>query len=201
MLDKWVIDIETKNSFEDVGGKHNLKKLEISLIGVFSYLQNEYLSFEEKEFHIFEKEIKKVGAFIGFATNIFDLPIIEHNFPNSFPKSFSIDILEEIEKQRGHKISLNAMAKENIGIEKNGSGLEAINLYHQGKINQLKEYCLQDVKITKELYEFGLKNNYLVVPSYYSQPVKINLDWEKFDFKLKELEKQREKELKQINLF
>ncbi|HOW13193.1 MAG TPA: hypothetical protein PK121_02705 [Candidatus Pacearchaeota archaeon] len=76
MLDKIVLDIETKNSFADVGGKQNLKMLDVSLIGVYSYKRDEYFSFEEKDFSLFEKMLKETGAIVGFSIYNFDLPLI-----------------------------------------------------------------------------------------------------------------------------
>ena len=35
-MDQIVFDIETKNSFADVGGEANLKKLDVSVVGVYS---------------------------------------------------------------------------------------------------------------------------------------------------------------------
>ena len=54
MLDKLVIDIETKNSFADVGGQQNINRLEISIIGVYSYKRDEFFAFDEKQFQDFE---------------------------------------------------------------------------------------------------------------------------------------------------
>lgn len=201
MLDKWVIDIETKNTFDDVGGQANLVKLEISLIGVYSYLQNKYLTFEEKDFPDFTNQLKSVGAFIGFATDTFDLPIIKHNFLDNFPTAISIDILAEVIKQRGHRIKLDDIAKENIGVQKSGSGLDAIKYYQEGKIEELKKYCLQDVKVTKELFEKGLTTGELVVPSRFSAPSKIFLSWRDLDEKIAQLEKDLSSRPTQKSLF
>lgn len=192
MLDKWIIDIETKNTFSDVGGQANLLKLDISLIGIYSYLKNEYIAFEEKDFPQFEKELKSVGAFIGFATDTFDLPIIKNKFIHSFPNKFlSFDILAEVVRQRGHRVKLDSLAKENINIQKSGSGLDAIKYYQEGRIEELKKYCLQDVKVTRDLFEFGIENSSLIIPSNYSAPAKLDLtSWKNIDEQLKSLEKE-----------
>ena len=61
-------------------------------------------------------------------------------------------------------MGLNVLAKTNLGIGKTGYSLEAPRLYHNGQIEELKNYCLNDVKITKELYELVLRQGYLLVP-------------------------------------
>jgi DEAD/DEAH box helicase domain-containing protein len=72
-----------------------------------------------------------------------------------------LDILEDIKTTLGHRVSLNSVAKATLGKEKTGDGLEALRLYKSGEIEKIKKYCLNDVQITKEIYEFGLKNHYI----------------------------------------
>ncbi|MEK9194659.1 MAG: hypothetical protein AAB884_02505, partial [Patescibacteria group bacterium] len=74
------------------------------------------------------------------------------------------DILEEIEKIFGRRVSLGSLAEANLNIGKTGHGLEAIELYKKGEIEKLKNYCLQDVKITKEIFDLIRNQGYLWVP-------------------------------------
>ena len=69
-----------------------------------------------------------------------------------------------MEKNFGRRIGLGALAEANLGIGKTGKGLEAIDLYRNGEIAKLKSYCLQDVKITKEIYELIKNRGYLLIP-------------------------------------
>ena len=46
---KLVLDIETQNSFKDIGGKANLSLLKISLVGAYWYPENKFLTFMEQE--------------------------------------------------------------------------------------------------------------------------------------------------------
>lgn len=200
MLDKIVIDIETANSFAEVGGKQNLHLLKISLIGIYSYQMNQYFVFEEKEFPEFEKFLQKIGAFIGFALHRFDLPLLKANFPKEyFQEIITVDLLEEIEKVRGHKIKLDEIAQATLGKKKIGNGQQAIQLYKEGKIEELKSYCLKDVEITKDLYEFALENRYLYLPSF-NGPLKIPLNLENLDEKLAQLSINKNRRQEQ-NLF
>ncbi len=200
-LDKWVVDIETKNIFSDVGGVKNIHLLKISVIGVYSYLKDEYFAYEEKDFPLFEKEVQNVGAFIGFALDRFDIPVLKSQFPE-MPEILSYDILEELEKQRGHRIKLDNLAMENLSVGKSGTGLEAVELYKEGKIEELKKYCLNDVKITKELYDLSDKDGYLTIPSSYLEPAKLDLShWNDIDEKIEAIAQKRAATLMQGGLF
>jgi len=181
-MDTLVIDIETKNTFLEVG-KDNFDALEVSLIGVYSYLKDKFFSFEEHQFDEFGEMIKNAGAIIGFSISRFDLPVLKKHF--SVEDGFDIfsipriDILDEIEISSGMRIGLDHLARVNLGVGKNGTSLEAPNLYRDGKMEELKNYCLNDVKITKDLYELARNRGYLLIPSRKGdEPTKVNFNWQ-----------------------
>jgi len=165
-MDKFVIDIETKNSFADVGGRgdENLKKLDASFVGVYSYNQDRYLSFHESQFEEIGPLLQKAGLIIGFSINRFDIPVLEKYCKFNLRAIPRLDLLEEIELALGYRISLDLLAKANLGIGKTSHGLEAIKFYNEGRLKELEEYCLNDVKITKDLYDLAKKQGHLLVP-------------------------------------
>lgn len=177
-MDKLVIDIETKNSFTDVGGQANLKNLDVSFVGVYSYNQDKYLSFYENQMPELERLMKSAGLVIGFSINRFDIPVLEKYFKFNIFALNRLDILDEIEMLLGQRISLDLLAKTNLGIGKTHHGLEAIRLYREGNLEELKNYCLNDVKITKDLYDLVQKQGHLLVPKKYSEEViKASFNW------------------------
>ncbi|MDP3729202.1 MAG: ribonuclease H-like domain-containing protein [bacterium] len=163
-MDKLVIDIETKNTFADVGGQDHLTDLDISFVGVYSYNQNKYLSFFENELDKLGPLLQNAGLIIGFSSNRFDIPILNKYYKFNVQAIESLDILDDIEEQLGHRISLDNLANTNIGIGKTAHGLEAIKFYKEKRFEELQKYCLNDVKITKDIYELGLSRGHLLVP-------------------------------------
>jgi len=164
MLNSIVLDLETKNTFLEVG-RDNFDALDISLIGVYSYNKNEFIAYEEHEIEDFIELLRGVSLIIGFSINRFDIPVLKKHAKNlnlfSIPR---LDLLDEIEFKTGKRVGLNNLAKANLGLEKTHHGLEAPNLYREGNIEELKNYCLNDVKITKELYELAKRQGHLLVP-------------------------------------
>jgi DEAD/DEAH box helicase domain-containing protein len=63
--------------------------------------------------------------------------------------------MDEIEKVLGHRVSLNSVASATLNESKSGSGLDAIKYYRSGDMENLKKYCLDDVRLTRDVYEFG----------------------------------------------
>jgi len=176
MRDKIVIDIETKNTFFDVGGKENLKDLDVSLACVYSYNQGDFLSFRDDKLKELGPMLQDAGLVIGFSINRFDLPILNKYFNFNLLSVPTLDLLDEVEESYGHRISLDILAKTNLGIGKTNHGLDAIKFYNEGDWASLEKYCLQDVLITRDLYELAKKQGYLLIPERWGENThKVNL--------------------------
>jgi len=163
-MDRIVFDIETKNSFADVGGRQNLAQLDVSVVGVYSYDRDEYAVYCENELDELGEELKRAGELVGFSSKSFDVPILEKYFNFSLSSVPHFDIFEEIYKKLGRRIGLGPLAEANLGEGKTAKGMEAIDMYSRGDMQMLKEYCTQDVKVTKGLFDTIRSRGYLWVP-------------------------------------
>jgi len=182
--DKLVIDIETKNTFADVGGQDKLLDLDMSFVGVYSYNLDKYFGFFEHEFEKLEPFLKSTDLIIGFSSNRFDIPILNKYYNFNVKAIESLDILDEVEEKLGHRVKLDSLAMTNLKVGKTAHGLEAIKFYNEKRWDDLKNYCLNDVKITKELYDLGKKQGHLLVPTDHGRSIaKVEFDWnEKIPF-------------------
>jgi DEAD/DEAH box helicase domain-containing protein len=171
-LDTLVFDIETQNFFTDPGvGWDNYDALKISVVGVYSYVQDRYLCLEESEMDKLADLFRDAKRIVGFSMNRYDIPVLNNYFQRlgaANPRLWDmerVDLLEEIELATGQRISLSRLAEANLGVAKDHHGSEAGAMYREGRIEELKEYCVNDVKLTRELYDLYRKQNYLFVPS------------------------------------
>ena len=82
---------------------------------------------------------------------------------SNYPK-----IIEELKKQRFNKgiFALKDIAFATLNHTKSGDGADAPMLFKQGRIVELLQYNLQDVRVTKELFQFIQKYKYCVTGSY-----------------------------------
>ena len=159
MANHIVLDIETQNLFSDVGGKENLSKLLLSVAGVYSYSQNKFLTFTEKEIPAFEDLLKKTDLIIGFNIDHFDLPVLKKYLSVDLNTIPTLDIMKEVVNRMGHRVSLDDVCTNTLGKKKSANGLIAVDYWRQGRMDELKKYCLDDVRLTRDVYEYGLKNN------------------------------------------
>ena len=152
-----VLDLETQKGFHEVDRK-KLHLLKVSVACVYDSKTDSYAAFEEKEMLKLEELLKQADLLIGFNIRDFDLEVLTPYLMTP-PKNFPLlDLMVEIEKVRGHRVSLQSVAQATLNTSKSGTGWDALQLYKDGKIEELKKYCLDDVKITKEIYEYGAEH-------------------------------------------
>ncbi|MCB9803159.1 ribonuclease H-like domain-containing protein [Candidatus Nomurabacteria bacterium] len=154
-----VLDLETKKTFDEVGGHQNQHLLGVSLVGVYSYNLDKYRGFKEEEFAELLELLKNAGLVIGFNSKFFDFPVLQPYYKDFDLSTIPhLDIMEEVVHALGHRLKLESVAQSTLGYGKSGSGLDAIVYYRNNDWEKLIKYCLDDVKVTKEIYDYGLKH-------------------------------------------
>ncbi len=153
-----VFDIETKREFAEVGGAQNRHLLGVSVIGCFDSADGEFRTFLEGEVLAFGKVLRAATLVVGFNSTHFDLPVLQPYLPFDTSKLPSLDLMVDLERVLGHRVSLDACAQATLGTGKTGDGVQAIRWFREGKIDEVKQYCLDDVRITRDLYEYGKAN-------------------------------------------
>lgn len=161
-----VFDLETKKEFAEVGGYRNTHLLGISVAGVYNYADGTYRAYEESELGEFENLVSNASLLIGFNSKHFDNQVLQPYFKKvDLVRVPTLDIMEKIEEVVGFRIGLDALSKVTLGEQKTSHGLEALKWFREGKIEEVKKYCLQDVKLTKDLYEYGLNHGSILFES------------------------------------
>lgn len=157
---KIVFDIETRNIFQDVG-KNDPSLLDISVVGVYDSETKAYTTYLQEELGKLWPIIEKADVLIGYNSDHFDIPLLNKYYPGDLTKIKSVDIMKEIQISLGRRMKLDHIAEGTLGINKSGHGLQAITWWKQGEIDKIRAYCLDDVKITKKIYDYALKNGKL----------------------------------------
>lgn len=159
-MKKIFFDVETKNTFDDVG-ERNPALLDVSLVGIYDSENDKFDSFLENELQNLWPLFEKADSIIGFNSDHFDIPLLNKYYSGDLTKIKSVDIMKDIKKSLGRRIGLDAVAKATLGIGKTGHGMDAIEWWKKGEIDKIRQYCLDDVRITKGVYDFALQNGHL----------------------------------------
>lgn len=157
---KIVFDIETRNVFADVG-KNDPALLDIALVAIHDSETDSYSTYLQEELHMLWPIIERADMLIGFNSDHFDVPLLNKYYPGDLTKIKSLDILKEIRNTYGRRMKLDQLAEGTLGKNKSGHGLESIAWWKAGEIEKIRTYCIDDVKITKELYDYARANGKL----------------------------------------
>ncbi len=155
-----VFDIETRNLFQDVGS-NDPTDLDISVVGVYDSATDTYRAYLQEELPQLWPIFEAADVLIGYNSDYFDIPLLNKYYPGDLSKIKSIDLLAEIKKTLGRRLKLDQIAEGTLGQNKSGHGLQALVWWKNGEIEKVKKYCLEDVRLTKELYEYALKKGKL----------------------------------------
>ncbi len=89
----------------------------------------------------------------------------------------TLDLMVDLEKILGHRIGLEAVAKATINAPKIADGLQAIKWWKQRKMIEIAEYCCFDVKITKEVHEYGRDHGEIFFMDRLGQKRRVEVSW------------------------
>ena len=157
---KIIFDCETSNVFTDVGSSDAVD-LDLSVVCIYDTETQKYSSYFKEALKDLWPILEKADMLIGYNSDHFDIPLLNKYYSGDLTKIKSLDILKEIKNSLGRRLKLDTIAEATLGVNKSGHGLEAVTWWKQGKFEEVKRYCLDDVKITKEIYEYALKNGVL----------------------------------------
>ena len=146
----------------------------ISVIGAYDYKDDRYRVFCEDGFEDFRAICADRECLVGFNSIPFDNAVIGATLGLSLPENKCYDILREMWAASGlpPKFSfpshigygLDLTCQANFGTEKTGDGALAPVDWQQGKIGKVIDYCLNDVKLTKQIFDAVLREQSIKSP-------------------------------------
>lgn len=152
---KITFDIETTSA---TPGRVDPRAMELALVAIHDSATDRYDSFTQDELPRLWSIIERADMLIGYNSDHFDIPILNRYYAGDLSKIKSLDLLAEIRNSLGRRLKLDSVAEATLGKKKSGSGLEAVAWWQKGEVEKVRAYCLDDVKITKGIYDYALKN-------------------------------------------
>ena len=183
-MKKIVLDLETKNTFADVNSK-DPTKLDLSVVSIYDYEDDKYYSYLENELEKLWQKLEQTDLLIGFNLDKFDIPVLNKYYHGDLVKINTLDLYQKIKFAAGKSLTLDLVATGTLGQGKIGHGLEAVKWWQEGKIEKIKKYCEEDVKITKGIYDYARRHGllkYKLLNDEYTFPIATQ-DWDEVDEK------------------
>lgn len=156
-------DTPNKPNLKYCRGWYDHRGMGISVIGVYDYHTNKSIAFTRENFMEFLELITARSMLVSFNGIGFDNKLCRA-FNMHIPDNKCYDILYELWEAAGpgqrHKgFKLDQVCKTALGLSKSGSGEFAPELWQTGQRQEVIDYCLHDVMLTKKLMDYLLNNH------------------------------------------
>jgi DEAD/DEAH box helicase domain-containing protein len=160
-------DIETYS--DEPLAKIDTDKFKVSVCGAYLSWTKEYIAFFESDIQDFLNLLREVDLVVGFNQIWFDLPVLQKYSTFDLKKLTNYDILLEFQNKAGFKPKLDDLAKATLGTAKTDSYHTYKDYYHQQKMAELTDYCMNDVLITQKIFQKILDQKPIFYPDALGQ--------------------------------
>ncbi len=187
MITEVIFDCETQKLFSEIIGS-DPAGLGISIVSVYvrsvdesqRELSGTMYSFWEHELADMWKHFSGAARIIGFNSVKFDVPALKNYSPTGFERLPHFDIMKLVRDELGFSLSLNHLASQNLGQHKVDVGTNAVEYWKKHdpeSLAKLKFYCEADVMLTRDLYDFGVREKKLKYIDKWNNPKDIPVDF------------------------
>jgi len=153
-------DIETANAFPTLS-RNDLSRMELAIVAIHDSLTDEYSSYSKEELGKLWPILETADVLIGYNSNSFDIPLLNNYYPGDLTQIRSLDLLVEVQTALGRRLRLQSLAEGTLKVGKSGDGLQSVRWWQEGLYDKVREYCIQDVRITRRLYDYALEHGAL----------------------------------------
>jgi DEAD/DEAH box helicase domain-containing protein len=157
-----IIDVETQRLVQEVGGWDHVDKLGISVACAYDSKTDQFIAYRENELSKLI-ELCEERLVIGYNIRGFDLPVM---VPYGLdPKRLDVfDIMYDLQAlTRQQFMKLEAVARGTLNAGKSADGLLAVEWWKKGEVQKIIDYCMQDVKVTRDIFQFGRQNGFVKI--------------------------------------
>lgn len=170
---------DTEADIDYCAGWQDHANMGISVIGAYDYAQERYRVFCADNQHEFAQAVENADLIVGFNNVAFDNAVIRAAWGQHLvlPEGWqgkSYDLLVEVWRAAGlgpvfnYKThggyGLDAVCEKNFGTKKSGNGALAPKMWQRGMVGNVIDYCLNDIRLTKQLFDHVAAGNALKCP-------------------------------------
>lgn len=174
-MDHIVVDVEIAHTIEEVGGWDHTERMGVGVAVVYEYQTDRFRVYGPNDVGALQDRLLKADRITGFNIYRFDFPVIwglpgRQRVEHLKPKSN--DLLQRIWKSLGldeerfsdlHKgWGLDVVCKGTLRVGKSGYGGDAPKWFQAGEWARLVDYCLDDVRLERDLGAFVDRYGFVV---------------------------------------
>jgi len=189
-----VFDLETQRSAEEVGGWDHVAEMKVSVAVIWDSSSHRFHTYFETRIKDCLDHLLSGPRIIGYNHMGFDYTVLSgyskdererNELKGRLISAENLDLLVDIKKRIGKRIKLDAVARPTLKTGKSADGMMALRWYKeylkgdQDKLQQIADYCRQDVEVTRDIYLYGLKHQVIYYEDRIEGIKSIPVNWEK----------------------
>jgi len=172
-----VFDLETQRSFAEVGGRSQFHRLGVSVGVAYRYDRDEFLVVTEDTIDELISLLVDADLVVGYNILGFDYEVLRAYTDEDLKRLPTFDLMFDLEERLGFRPKLESVASATLGEGKTADGLQALEWWRNGEIDKIVAYCREDVRVTRDLFDFGKRNRWVQVSRFGGKPRKVEVDW------------------------
>jgi DEAD/DEAH box helicase domain-containing protein len=173
-----VLDLETLRGADEVGGWGNAHLMGMALAVVWDSSARNFTTFLEEQAEELFNLLSKADLVVGFNLLGFDYRVLSAYDDGSLALLPTFDILQDVRKRLGFRLSLAHLAEKNLGAAKSADGLQSLAWVREGRMDLVEKYCRDDVRLTCDLFYHGLERKALCFEDREGHLLEIQVDWD-----------------------
>ncbi|MBW2147714.1 MAG: DUF1998 domain-containing protein [Deltaproteobacteria bacterium] len=189
------IDLETQRSAEEVGGWSHAHLMGLALAVTYEahistnaqgggedgepqWCNGKFRTYFESDVDELLEVLQGADLVVGFNVIRFDYDVLRGYTHFDFSKLRTLDILQDVYRRLGYRLSLEHLSRTTLGVEKEADGLQSLQWFKEGRLDLIEQYCRKDVEITRDLFRFGLANGYLLFRKKDGKVLRLPMEWD-----------------------
>jgi len=170
-----VFDLETQRSFAEVGGRSQFHRLGVSAGVAYRYDLDKFLVVQEETISDLVDLLLEASLVVGYNIRGFDYEVLRAYTDEALQKLPTLDLMYDLEERLGFRPKLDSVISATLGDSKSADGMQALEWWKLGEIDKIIEYCQEDVRVTRDLYDFGKRNRFVQVSRFGGKPRKVEV--------------------------
>jgi DEAD/DEAH box helicase domain-containing protein len=170
-------DLETQRLADEVGGWGNIHLMRVAVAVLYDQRSHRFEVFTEDRVDELITRLQAFDLLVGFNIKRFDYRVLSAYTPHDLGRLPTFDILEDVHRRLGFRLSLDHLAGQTLGKSKEANGIQAVEWFREGDLEAVIRYCKSDVTLTRKLFEFASNKGYVVYQTRDGRAVRLPVNW------------------------
>ncbi|MFB3117515.1 MAG: ribonuclease H-like domain-containing protein, partial [Myxococcota bacterium] len=115
---------------------------------------------------------------VGFNIISFDYAVLRGYTDADLSALPTFDMLVAIHQRLGYRLALGHLAEETLGASKGADGLQSLAWWKEGRVDEIEQYCRQDVSLLVDLLRHASEHGHLCFRTKRGDRVRLPAAWQ-----------------------